>query len=270
MWYIRNITPRLPEPVIPARAHTTRRPVLKDNTKTQRTSSVLPGLGLKGPIIAIGDTHFPFTNRPWMKWVIKRVKEVQPAYVVQVGDVYDYFSLSAYAKTADCMTPAAEFEAGRRMAEDMWTDVHAAAPRAELLQKLGNHDARASKRLFEKLPEIRSLVDLESPFNFKGVTTEHDDTAETMIGNVFVIHGYKSFGAHARHNQGPTITGHLHRGGVAYFQNRFGYYWELNAGFGADIDSVAMRYRHQKKIHGWTLGLGEVDEQGPRFSLFPG
>jgi hypothetical protein len=235
-----------------------------------RNSGVLKELKLDGPVINIGDVHAPFTNHKWLKWVYRRVREVQPAYVVQGGDLYDFFALSKYAKTLDVMTPEAEFSLGRRMAEDMWAEVKAAAPKARCIQKLGNHDARASKRIFEVVPALRGLVDLEAPFEFEGVETEHDDTAETWIGDVALLHGYKKFGEHARHNQACTISNHLHKGGVIFFQNRFGVYWELNAGFGADIDSVAMRYRHQKQIHGWTLGLGEVDEQGPRFSVFPG
>jgi hypothetical protein len=168
------------------------------------------------------------------------------------------------------MTPEEEFTLAREMAEEMWAEVKTRAPKARCIQKLGNHDARASKRIFELAPALRALVDLETPFEFEGVETEHDDTAETWIGEVAVIHGYKGFGQHARHNQCPTITGHLHRGGVQYFQNRNGIYWELNAGFGGDVDSVAFRYRHQKQIHGWTLGLGVVDAHGPRFDIFPG
>lgn len=220
--------------------------------------------------MAVGDCHYPFTSKPWLKWVYQKVSEVQPAYVVQVGDLYDYFCLSNYAKTLDLMTPAEEFRQGRRMAEDMWEEIRTRVPKARLIQKTGNHDARASKRVFELAPAIRALVDLESPFTFPGVETDTDDTSETELGEIFVMHGYKSAGAHARHNQAPTILGHLHTGGVLYFRNRYGVFWELNAGYGGDINSVAYRYRNQKKLHNWTLGLGVVDTDGPRFMPFEG
>jgi hypothetical protein len=241
--------------------------------KRPRQGGVLGKLNLAGPVVAIPDCHYPFHSKPWLKWTLERIREVQPAYVVQVGDLYDYFALSKYAKTLDLMTPEEEFTRGRRYAEDMWAEVRALVPKARCIQKLGNHDARASKRVFELAPELRALTDLESPFEFEGVETDHDDTNETILGDspgLFILHGYKSFGTHARTNQAPTITGHTHTGGVVFYQNRFGTFWELNAGLGGDLESPVFRYRNQRQIHGWTLGLGVVDDNGPRFMPFVG
>lgn len=200
---------------------------------------------------------------------MKQVRSVQPQFVVQVGDIYDDFSLSRYARSLNVTTPAKEASEGRKWAEEMWAEVAAASPKSKRIQIKGNHDDRLSKRLLEACPEAEAYTDVNSRFRFEGVRLVDESFEELFLGDVVVQHGHKKFGTHAPHNLAPTITGHTHHGGVAFFQNRRGVYWELNAGFGGDVNSPVFRYRSQKHLHGWTLGLGIVDALGPRFVPFP-
>lgn len=220
-------------------------------------------------MVAVGDIHYPFHCKRWERWVLEQIKAIQPAYVVQVGDLKDFFFASRYAKSLNLMTPKQEITEGQKLAEDFWGAVKVRAPKARRIQIKGNHDARIDKRLFEKAPELEDLIDLESHLTFPGVETTHTEAQETFIGEVVLQHGHMKFGAHALHNLAPTITGHSHRGGVALFQNRRGWFFELNAGCGADRDSPAFAYRNRRTLDGWTLGLGVIDELGPRFSLCP-
>jgi hypothetical protein len=215
-------------------------------------------------VVAVGDTHFPFVDRRWLDWAVEEIANRQPEYIVQVGDLYDYFALSRYSKILK-ITAEEEAVEGRAAAEEMWARFREVSPDSKCFQIRGNHDDRDGKALADKCPELAPFVDLKDRFIFDGVETIHDSKEELWLEDVAVLHGYKSHGAHARHNQAPTIVGHSHTGGVSYFQNRFGTYWELNAGFGGDINSPVFHYRNQKKLHGWTLGLGAVDRSGPRF-----
>jgi predicted phosphodiesterase len=226
--------------------------------------------GLDGPLVVIGDTHFPFHDRVWLEWVYQRIDEIQPAYVVQIGDLHDNYSLSKYARSYSVMTPAEEVERADTAAMEMWASIGLLAPRAKKFQIKGNHDDRAEHRLLEKCPELAPLVDLNGRYTFPGVTLVEESNEELLIGDVFLHHGHKKFGEHARYNQAPTIVGHLHKGDVKYYANRLGAFWELNVGYGGDVSSPVFRYRYQKLIHGWTLGLGLVDEHGPHFLCFPG
>jgi predicted MPP superfamily phosphohydrolase len=226
-------------------------------------------LKLKGPLVAIGDTHFPFHSKRWLRWVVQTIAQIQPEYVVQVGDLHDNLFLSKYARSLDIMTPRREREEGDKWARHMWAEVRGVVKKdVKCFQIRGNHDDRDIKRILEKLPEAETLVDLQARYTFPGVKTVTDSTEELFIGDVAVMHGYKSHGEHARFNQCPTIVGHLHTGGVNYWRNRRGVYWELNAGFGGDVNSPVFAYRSQKAIHRWTMGLGVVDEFGPRFMPF--
>lgn len=231
---------------------------------------MLSKLRLDGPLVAVGDAHFPFHNAGWLKWQLALIKDVQPAYVVQVGDLRDNYFASKYARTLNIMTPAAEINAATLYSQLFWEEVKRLAPKAQRIQIKGNHDARIDKRLFEKAPELEGLIDLETTLTFPGVKTIHDEAQELLVGDVVLQHGHTKFGEHARYNQASTICGHLHRGGVVYYMNRQGIFWEMNAGFGGDRNSRAFAYRSRRVLDGWTLGCGLVDDRGPRFAIYPG
>jgi hypothetical protein len=242
-------------------------------TQKKRDSSThkfLKQLRLAGPLVAVGDMHEPWASKSWKRWVVQQIKDRQPAYVVQMGDAYDYYCFSKFARSFSVLTPRQELRTGRLQMEDFWGEVAAAAPRARRIQLLGNHDARAIKRVLDTLPELEELVDWQARHTFNGVETHFDEKDELILGRLFLHHGHKKHGAHARWNQASTVVAHLHTGGVVYYQNRSGLYFELNAGYGANPDAPPLRYRYQKKIHGWTQGLGAVDEDGPKFVIYPG
>ncbi len=212
--------------------------------------------------------HEPFASPAWKKWVIKQIKDRQPSYVVQVGDSRDYYCFSKFSRSHSVMTPKQEINEGRNKLEDFWAEVVAAAPKAKRYQLLGNHDVRPLKRILDAIPEAEDLIDWEAQHTYDGVECRIDEKDELILGRVFLHHGHKRHGDHARYNQAPTVVGHLHTGGVVYYQNRDGIYWELNAGYGGDPDQTCFRYRYQKKIFGWTQGLGVIDEDGPKFVIF--
>lgn len=239
------------------------------NVRAARQGGYDTNLG--GPLLIIGDTHFPFHCERWLDWTLDQIRRTKPAFVVQIGDLYDNYFLSRHPKHLTVMTPDEEAELGRSGAERMWQAVRKESPKnCTLYQIRGNHDDRDIKRILATAPELEPLVNMKSRFVFDGVRTVHDSFSELWLKDICLQHGYRKMGEHARYNQAPTVVGHLHRGDVRYYQNRKGVYWELNAGFGGDPESPVFRYRNQKDIHQWTRGLGLVDEDGPHFLLMPG
>lgn len=224
----------------------------------------------KPSVFILGDCHFPEANQKALKWSYGLIRQLKPDYVVQIGDLYDNFNLSKYAKSLDYMTPVEEMALARKQADEMWRQVKKAAPKTKCVQILGNHDTRGMKRMLEKAPEMEGLVDWKAVFTFPGVKTYLDEKEEVIIGGIIFTHGYKRMGEHARFNQCSTVHGHTHHAGVQYFQNLNGVYWELDVGFLGDVDSSVFTYRNQRKLHGWTVGCGWVDENGPRFLSYPG
>lgn len=214
-------------------------------------------------ILALGDTHFPYHSQRALEKVYRLADDLQPTHVVQVGDLYDQFGFSRYPKVLK-MEPEKELELARAAAEKMWDHFKG----LHCYQLWGNHDDRALKRALSSAPELASLVgkSLRELYTFPGVATKPDSREELALGHIIVQHGHRSkLGDHAKYNQHCTIVGHSHTGGVVFFPKRKNTIWELNCGFLADIAGPAFGYHAQKKFHTTTLGVGWVDELGPRF-----
>lgn len=218
-------------------------------------------------IILIGDAHFPFHHEGWYQWMLQVIRERNPGTVVQVGDLYDLFSFTKYPRTHNLMPPGEEVEEARACAEEMWKEIHSIVPDAQLVQLRGNHDMRIERRVIDHLPEVESLVrpTIEALWAFPHVKTVNDSREEYVTRGVLVHHGHRKFGAHLQYNNMSTATGHLHTGGLVFKQTLEGVIWELNVGCGINPDAPVFTYQSQKRLHGVTLGLGEIDSYGPRF-----
>ena len=220
-------------------------------------------------VIAVGDLHKPFSDKKAERKLLKHIAECEGKLtVVQVGDAFDMFSFSRFARSHNILTPQQEMEQGRAEMEQFWELVKQAAPKATCYQLAGNHDVRPLRKILEVAPAFESFVKgyLRELLTFNGVTTIHDPREELLLDNVAYIHGYKSkLGDHAKFNQRSVVCGHSHRGGTAFIPLDDQVIWELNCGYLGDRFHPAMGYTFQKKATTWTLGYGVVDYKGPRF-----
>lgn len=214
-------------------------------------------------LLVLGDLHFPFHSRRALGRVYRLLDKLKPSHVVQVGDLYDQFAFSRFPKLLR-VSPDRELADARACAEVMWNNFRGLA----CYQLMGNHDDRALKRALAVVPEFASLVggSLREFYSFPGVKTVNTSNEELVLGGIYLHHGHRAkLGDHARFNQEKTVVGHTHVGGVVFFPRRNKILWELNAGFLADVRSYAFNYRAQKLCHTSTLGVGWVDDLGPRF-----
>jgi hypothetical protein len=219
--------------------------------------------------VFIPDTHFPFHSPRVLEAIYRFIEREQPAHVVQVGDLYDRYSHARFPRSHNVFTPEQEEASARAAAEEMWREVKKAAPKAQCVQLLGNHDARPLKQVLTAYPAAERWIErmLEESMTFEGVRTIMDPREELMLpGGVQVIHGYKSrLGEHRDHAMLSTVCGHQHVGGVVYRGLSGGrVIWELNVGLAGDPEAKGLSYTPQK-ITRWTLGFGFLDEYGPRF-----
>lgn len=215
--------------------------------------------------VILGDTHFPFVHKPTLDKAIQFIKDFQPKYVIQIGDLFDMLSHGRFPRSLSTYNPREEMLEGRKMAVDMWKAIQAAAPKAECHQILGNHDIRPMKKILEAYPEAEVFFDFEKWFKFDNVETHSDIRQELMINGICYIHGYRSkLGEHRDYNRLSTVCGHSHLGGVSFKNYGTETLFELNAGYIGDPESKALSYTPQKIIN-WTHGVGVIDSHGPRF-----
>ena len=220
-------------------------------------------------VFAVGDLHFPITDKIALRTVIKQIKNEQPDVVVQMGDLFDRYAGSKFPRSLNIWTPQHEEMLSVSLAEKFWQDVQAAAPRATCYQLMGNHDIRPLKKVIEKSPEFEHVAQgyLQEIYTFPGVHTVYDPREELIINNDFYMHGYLTKpGAHVRKNLNRNIiVGHSHYGYVLPLSIEGKVLWELNVGYLGDRHHKCLSYTAQKRMTNWTLGSGRVDELGPRF-----
>lgn len=227
---------------------------------------------MKNAIVVIGDIHAPFCDWKNVEAIISFIRKNKVSMVCQIGDAYDFFSLTRYPFRRDLITPKEEIESAREMMDEFWFMISKASTQSDKFQIKGNHDIRPYKRLTEKCPEVFSIVQnsLDDLFRFKNVQTIDDYREELIYKDIVFQHGFRgNLGDHARHNRQSTVCGHSHRGGVAMIRQGKGVIWELNAGYVGDEHSEPLSYTAQKKFATWTQGFGVIDELGPRFIPLP-
>ncbi len=225
----------------------------------------------------LGDVHFPFHQPVILSLAIYFFCKGKYDWIVQVGDLYDWYSAAKFPRSWNVFTPKQEKEWSRYYAEIMWGLINSRNARAEKYQLLGNHCVRPHKRLMEKAPEFED--DLIPTFNehytFEGVKTVYDSREELVVDDTVFMHGYYTGGGtkHAHLNIRNFVCGHTHTGGTWFMRNNGhegGHIFEANAGYVADPYAKGLGYSAQKKATKWTWGFLHVDKWGPRFiSLHP-
>lgn len=216
-------------------------------------------------VFVIGDTHFPFHDNSALKQVLSLIKREKPTHVVQIGDLLDQYVFSKYTKTLK-IEPEREIKEGLQLAGLMWDLVRQMAPKAKLIQVLGNHDLRLNKRIRDKFPELESFFGHKDLYKFPGVSVLQTDRDYIEIDGVVYTHGYLSKSLdHAIHFNKPVVHGHRHRAAI----ETKGKLWSMDVGYLADPSSLPLSYTPSTKSS-WTHACGTVEEGVPRLILLKG
>ena len=110
-------------------------------------------------VVAAGDFQFPFEDPEVYASFLTFLAHERPDRIVLTGDILDLTAVSAYDKDPRLGMPVQQELAHthRRLAE-----IRASAgPEAQILFLYGNHEARFSKWLAKKAPDLVGLVDAE-------------------------------------------------------------------------------------------------------------
>ena len=219
-------------------------------------------------VLCVPDLHLPFWDIKAVKKMLFNIHKHKPTHIIQLGDLYDFYSFTRFDRTFNLMTPADEVKRGRELAEWFWAEVKKRAPDARCYQLMGNHDIRPYTKLMKVAPEMEQFFDLSSCFIFDGVKTIVDDDLILTINGqrVLFAHGfYTRPGQHLNANRISTVFAHTHLpwcigshllGAKALF--------ELNCGFLGDHTALPFSYANQRRIQKWIKSYGLIDKFGPR------
>lgn len=225
---------------------------------------------IKRKIMCLGDIHFPFHCKNSLNKVYQLIEQLKPDVIIQMGDLYDQYAHSKFPRSQNIYTPENEEKLAREEAEKMWSKIILISPNSKKYQIMGNHDIRMMRQTLANMPSIEHAIRdyLLKLMTFNRVETIADYRSELVIDGIMFHHGYRSkLGDHSNYVLGNMCVAHTHHGGTVFRKYKEDIFWELNAGFLADHDAKALSYTPQKATT-QTLGIGWIDELGPRFIPF--
>lgn len=177
--------------------------------------------------ICLADLHIPYHDPDIVSAVLKYAKDINPDYVVYLGDLIDFYQISKWVKNPEEYTVDEELFAVREFlyeAKDLFGD-------AEYYYVEGNHEDRLRRFLFSKVPELSNLRSLQlaskDMLDLDNLDIEYIQTHEWMathkepfkLGKLYHIHGHELTGSsnaiHIARNTlmktlDNTIIGHHH------------------------------------------------------------
>lgn len=223
-------------------------------------------------VLIAGDIHEPWSLPRAKDGFIKLCKDFKPDVVVQIGDGKDFYLFSRFLHDpeANIGKPEDELANARDLCLEFWKRVQKAAPKAKCVQLLGNHDARAMKRIKELAPPYTSIVRkwLTEYLRVPGV--QNVESGEIVIDGVKYEHGDNSSGppgARAMKNLCDTVYGHTHKAGVVHIP-KVGAprgITEMNVGWMGDRSADVFSYYPSRIPETTSVGCGAIDEYGMRF-----
>lgn len=211
-------------------------------------------------VVAIPDIHSPFPNFPALFSILDYIRETQPDYVIQLGDLLDQYVFSKYARSLG-ITPHDEIARGLEIVSNMWEQIKKDSPRSKRIQLLGNHDVRISKRISETIPELEGFFSHKDLYKFKGVTVLDSDKDYFELDGIIYVHGWLSKSLdHAKYFNQPVVHGHRHRPCIEYDHENL---WSMDCGYIADRNETALQYT-ASKYSKWSTTFGVIDHGHPK------
>jgi hypothetical protein len=110
-----------------------------------------------GVALAVSDCHFHPDEPPTTAWraAVMLAKTLKPQLIVAAGDVCDFPGISKHNRILWEQRPKVVDEIAT--AQQRLREISKAAPKAQLLWNLGDHDARLASFLSSKAPELEGL-----------------------------------------------------------------------------------------------------------------
>lgn len=213
--------------------------------------------------LVIPDLHVPFHDKKYVKLIDKIITEVKPNYLVQLGDMVDFFQISKFARSLDERSTCYEDLMEARIILDRWDKLMPEGSEIHLLE--GNHEARLLKYYSKRAPELHEMVksipdvyglNVRNKFG-KNKWTWHQLNRwdSCKIGDVVYHHGtyFNQHTAGSNLTKYPCpkfIQGHNHR--ILYASGGSNK-WSATLGHGLDISQID--YLCAPNLWGQAFGL---------------
>lgn len=208
-----------------------------------------------GTVLVFSDAHyFPGPASTAHRGLLVLAKKLKPKAIICNGDAFDGASISKYPRIGWDNKPSVKEEL--EAVTERLGEIERAAPGAELIWPLGNHDSRFETYLASHAPQYEGIPG----FHLKDWFPHWKPCWACFINSSVVVkHRFKG-GIHSAHNNtlwaGKTIiTGHDHMLKVTPFADLNGLRWGVNTGTLADPYDVQFADYTELNPVNWTSGF---------------
>lgn len=177
-------------------------------------------LGITGKVGILSDIHVPYHDETALRAAVDHLQAEQVDALLLNGDWADFYSISRHQKDPKHRNFKKELHAGR----DLLKWLRQEFPGIRFICKLGNHEERWEKWLWEHAPEISDdpIMGIDNWYGFERLGIELvKDQRIVMAGDLPVLHGHElpygmsspvnpARGAFMR-TKHTMMMGHLHR-----------------------------------------------------------
>jgi len=144
-------------------------------------------------VLILSDLHFPFHNYQAVKQALELGKENKVNTIILNGDTIDFHAISRFVKNPKERNLQREIEETKLFLYSLRKQF----PKAEIIFKEGNHEARLTTYLWTRAEEFSDLpeLSLQSLLHFKPNGIRFSEKNEVLrLGKLSVIHGHEAGG----------------------------------------------------------------------------
>lgn len=163
-----------------------------------------------GRILSLSDAHIPFHDRPAVEAAVKWGRKWKPDVVLINGDWCDFYSVSRWERDPKHRDLSKEME----LCKESLCWLRRQFKKALFVYKIGNHEERWDKYVWNKAPELFNLpqVRLEELLDFEGLGIQRVADVPVLAGALPIFHGHE-FQTSANNPVNPARGAFLRAGG---------------------------------------------------------
>jgi len=165
--------------------------------------------------IIIPDLHYPIHDKKYLKTLFALTKDVNPDYLIYLGDCFDAYGISQFARRDGIDMEIGVWQTHKEILgfkEVIYDPLKAMCKKGtEIYWTGGNHDEQRTREAIEQFPDRKQLLDLQTNFPDAKICQYNESI---KIGKVFFTHGVYTNDAHAKKHtiafEGNVVYGHTH------------------------------------------------------------
>ena len=205
-------------------------------------------------VVAVADTHAPEQDVMALNCACNYISYYQPDKIIHLGDAGDFKSVSHWIQNKRLLTEGLRVNDDIKNAVDVLNVIKSAAPSAELVLTMGNHDDWCNKYI-EEHSEIEGLLDIEEEYKRAGWQVIKINKPY-QVGKLVFGHGWFVGKYHANSTihafSKSVIYGHTHTFQAHTESFLDGEKMAMSIGCLCDMNPHYLRNRPNRWVHGFA------------------